>query len=271
MPGLGDLLHLVSGQTLLGSVRERHAQSLGTTGHRAARVEPGSGAPPELGRHDASREAMSISADATVSASSNGRSGVPPRSWDVRGLEQEISPNKHPAHGNGDNSTHGVEDLRHEHVHLESRSATRCATRCRGKQAADVLDLYITSDTGEQLVATAVRQCAVDAASQDPAVSSIDFGSRRLPNMNADFSTATASAITIYSADDKGEGHMLCRVDHKGHMHPAAQHRSGVQHLILSSATPFVRSLHFVVHTGRIRLPTLTQAQKINTREHAMR
>lgn len=260
VPGLGDLLHLVSGQTLLGSVRERHAQNLGTTGHRAARV--GTEAPPQLGKHDAQlpREAMSRSADATVSAFTGGRSGVSARSRDVTRPEQETTPNKQSVHSKDDQSTPSAESLRHEHEHWEDQSATRS----KGKQPADVLDLYLASDSGEQLIATAVRQYAADAASQDPVNSGNDLGSRSLPDANSHSGTshASASTISMYAADDKGEGHMLCRVDQKGHIHPSKQLQPGVQHQILSSATPFVRSLHFVVHTGRTRLPELKQVQR---------
>ena len=240
MPGLGDLLHLVSGQTLLGSVRERHAQNLGSTGQRAAHIGPSTGSPAQPSKHDAGLrgQAVSVSAEA-------GTSG------DLGRSAQETDPLEHAAYHDGSSLSHASGSMQHMHVPPGGQSST--------EQPADVLDLYLSSDTGDHLIATAVRQRAVDAASQDVTTSSIDPGSRGHPDANADSSTssdAAASVIRIYSADDEG-GQMLCRVDQKGHIHPAKQLRPGVQHQILSSATPFVRSLHFVVHTGRVCYQTI--------------
>ena len=252
MPGLGDLLHLVSGQTLLGSVRERHAQNLGSAGHQPAHLGPGTGALGQLSGYEAGpyREALSISADATglSSASRVEWARGSTRSGDVRRLEEEISQTKQPAHGTGDQSSHRVESLRRDHVSFDSRSTIRP----RSKQPADVLDHYLTSDMGVQLVATAVRQHAGDFVYQEHASSGITFASTNSPDSKADSgsSDTAASTITVYAADEGG--HMLCRVDQKGHINPAKQLRPGVQHQIISSATPFVRSLHFVVNTGTV-------------------
>ena len=77
LPGLGDLLHLVSGQTMLGSVRERHAQNLGSPGHRAAHLRARcTDAPAQLSSQDSgpsTRKRLSVSADAAGSRSSASR------------------------------------------------------------------------------------------------------------------------------------------------------------------------------------------------------
>ena len=249
LPGLGDLLHLVSGQTMLGSVRERHAQNLGSPGHRAAHLRAGANAPAQLSSQDTGfhTQAMSVSAAAGGRSSASGvdEADVSSSSGDIRRSAQEIDPLEHAAYGNDGPSSHEAGSSRHMHVPSGERSSK--------EQPADVLDLYLESDTGDHLIATAVRQNSNDAASQDPATSSAQSSSRGLPDANADSRAphTEASVITIYAADDEG-GQMLCRVDQKGHIHPARQLRPGVQHQILSSATPFVRSLHFVVHTGEL-------------------
>ena len=271
MPGLGDLLHLVSGQTLLGSVRERHAQNLGSAGHHtahipsstnaqtlgsaghpAAHMTPSTDALAQLGQHDAGgHRAAGNSADAEgiSSASDGARSRVSLRSGLDRRPTQEAGPCKQAACSNNDQSVHAIGSLRNAHVNSDSRSTTKSG----GRQAADILDLYLTSDTGDQLIATAVRPHTATAASQDPAGSSIDLASRSMSNTKADFGAADTAAgmITMYRADSGGS-QMLCRVDQNGFIKPAMQLRPGVQHQMISSATPFVRSLHFVVHTGTV-------------------
>ena len=230
VPGLGDLLHLVSGQTLLGSVRERHAQNLGSPGHWAAHIGPGIGAPAQLGKHDTGlhRQAVNVSADSTGFSSASGPdwAAVSSSSEDGKRPAQEIDPLGQAVYPTDGASSHEAANLRHMHVYSDKRSSK--------EQPADVLDLYVTSDTGDHLIATAVRQRAVAAASQDPGTSSMNPGSKGLPAANADCSSAEtpASTIRIYAADDEG-GQMLCRVDKKGHIHPAKQLRSGVQHQIL--------------------------------------
>ena len=251
MPGLGDLLHLVSGQTLLGSVRERHAQNLGSAGHQAAHIGAGTGAPGQLSGHDAdfNKQAMSFPATHLSSAPRVERATALAASGDVKKDEEETSQVEQQGHGNDQQSSHGPRSLRHDHVTYKSRSTARPKSR----QPADVLDLYLTSDTGDQLIATAVRHLdAESSAQQDHANRGIHLPSRKFPDSDVDsgLSDTAASTITVYAADESG--HLLCRVDQKGHIHPAKQLRPGVQHQIISSATPFVRSLHFVVNTGMV-------------------
>ena len=59
--------------------------------------------------------------------------------------------------------------------------------------------------------------------------------------------------MAIYRAEDEG-GAPFCTIDQRsGRITTSVQPRAGVHHQMISSATPFVRSLHFVVHTGTLR------------------
>ena len=68
-------------------------------------------------------------------------------------------------------------------------------------------------------------------------------------NAESGTSDRAASRITIYTAGDEG-GYVLCTIDQKGHVKTANLMRPGVQHQMICSATPFVRSLHFIVQRG---------------------
>jgi len=76
---------------------------------------------------------------------------------------------------------------------------------------------------------------------------------------NAEFGTAdrAVSRITIYTAGDEGES-VLCTIDQKGDINTANLMRPGVQHQMICSATPFVRSIHFIVQRGMPNLEDLT-------------
>ena len=274
MPGLGDLLHLVSGQTLLGAVRKRHARNLGSARHGAAYIRADMGGSPQLGMHQQESERTACN-----HASMHGfglAEGI--EDWsgshdcNSASTHQDCSSTRGAGHTlcSSDRQPLGTAGMSDRHTQHGSCRGSRY--EARQKQPADVLDLFLD----DKHVATAVREHWTEPADQ-----SASLGSRirppgrqgveddpgqparqaAAPGMT-DVPLGTAEAakpegpsgrIAIYRAGDEG-GPPFCTIDQRsGRIATSAQLRAGVHHQMISSATPFVRSLHFVVHTGTLR------------------
>ena len=275
MPGLGDLLHLVSGQTLLGAVRERHARNLSSAWHGAAHVCDGMGGSPQLDMHQQESDRTACS-HASMHGLAEGIR-VWPSSHDCNAANAQnssISPRGacHSPCGSERQPEFGMASKSNSREHQDSSS--RGGSFQASQQPADVLDLFLE----DKHVATAVRERWTEPAEQ-----SASMGSRIHPagrqgshdgpeepsglaaaaaaGMNATPNGATEAAepgassgrIAIFRAEDEG-GSPLCSIDQRsGRITTSAQLRAGVHHQMISSATPLVRSLHFVVHTGALR------------------
>ena len=303
VPGLGDLLHLVSGRTLLGAVRERRAQNLGSSGqpdlhlgsaqHEGAHFgsirQPG----PHLGssghevraesRGSSGHEGQNLgSTQQPVSRLAACMEGAPQLHEHRQGFTSAASPAdagnpvstaeamwsssaSHVSHEQASTLTHlegeRVGDAEHEgDGHSRPGSASLQDRRSnsddgggsndRRKPAGDVLDLYID----DQLIATALRGSS-GGTGMYPSVADSNAGGRgSVPGGTATrkadkTAKAAEGTITVYRVADNG-GHPLCTIDSSGRIVTAGKLREGVHHQMLTSATPFVRSLHFVVHTG---------------------
>ena len=304
VPGLGDLLHLISGRTLLGAVRERQAQDLGSFGqpdlhmgsaqHECAHL--GGVRQPAL--HLGSSSGHDGVADSLVSSGHEGQNlGSTEQPVSRLAACMEGAPQLH-EHGQGLNSAASFADsgnpvrtaefeasssashVRHKQAstltegervgaaehegngHGPPSSASLHDKRLksddgrgsndRRKPAGDVLDLFID----DQLIATALRGSS-RGADVFPSVTDSACGGRG----NVPGGTATSKAdkaakaaegtITVYRVADDG-GHPVCTIDSSGRIVTAGKIREGVRHQMLTSATPFVRSLHFVVNTGEV-------------------
>ncbi len=195
VPGLGDLLHLVSGRTLLGSVRERHAQNLGSTGHMGQHIGAATDAPPQLGEsyqdsHSRTGDTwtfMGLTPGHAIESSKGSAT-----SGEVRTPLQKTGSMRTAVHREQTQASHKASSDQ-EHLHSDSRSSIGG----RDKQPADVLDLYLNSDTGEQLIATAVRPQAPHAPHESARNSSMtDHASGAMPDANADSDTEQAGKLT---------------------------------------------------------------------------
>jgi len=189
VPGLGDLLHLVSGRTLLGSVRERHAQNLGSTGHMGQHIEAATDAPPQLSEsyqdsHSRTGDtwtAMGLTPGHAIESSQGSAT-----SGEVRTPLRKTGSMRKAVHREHAQASHKARSLEMEYLHSDSRSSNGK----RNKQPADILDLYLNSDTGEQLIATAVRPQAPHAPHESALNSSMtNHASRGMPDANADSDT----------------------------------------------------------------------------------
>ena len=275
MPGLGDLLHLVSGQTLLGTVRERHAQNLGSARHGAAQIRSKMGGLPQLGVHQ--QETERTACNHTSMHGSGLAEGIGDWSGshdcNSASTHQDCSSTRGACHTlcSSDRQPLGTAGMSDRHTQHSSSRDSRYEARQR--QPADVLDLFLD----DKHVATAVRECWTE-----PADHSASMGSRtQLPGRQGvrdgpgqparppaaaagvygdPLGTAEAAKpegplgrVAIYRAEDEG-GPPFCTIDQRsGRITTSAHPRAGVHHQMISSATPFVRSLHFVVHTGTLR------------------
>lgn len=304
VPGLGDLLHLVSGRSLLGAVRERRAQNLGSSGqpdlhlgsaqhegaHFGSTRQPG----PHLDSsgHEGCAESLGSSGHEghlgstrqPVSRLAACMEGAPQLHEHRQGFNLAASPAdpsrpvgtaeamwsssaSHVRHEQASTLTHlegeRVRDAEHEgDGHSRPGSASLQDKRSdfddgrgsndRRKPAGDVLDLFID----DQLIATALRGSG-GGTGMCPSVSDRTAGGRgSVPGGTATSKAdktakAAEGTITIYRVADNGD-HPLCTVDSSGRIVTAGKPREGVHHQMLTSATPFVRSLHFVLHTGEI-------------------
>ena len=189
VPGLGDLLHLVSGRTLLGSVRERHAHNLGSNGHMGQHIGAATGAPPQLGesyQDSHSRPGETSTAIGLTPGHAVESSGGSATSEELRTPLRETGSMRKAVHREHAQASHKARSLEQEHLHADSRSSNGE----RNKQPADILDLYLNSDTGEQLIATAVRAQAPHAPHESARHSSMSHhASGAMPDADVDSDT----------------------------------------------------------------------------------
>ena len=277
MPGLGDLLHLVSGQTLLGTVRERHARNLGSARHGAAHIRADLGGPLQLGMHQQETERTACN------HTSMHESGVAEGIGDWSGSHDCNSASTHQGSSStrgichtqcsSDRQSFGTAGMTDRHTQHGSCRDSRY--EARQKQPADVLDLFLD----DKHVATAVRERWTEPADQSaskgsriqafgrqgvedgpgqparPAAAAAAAGMTGVPPGTAEAAMpeGPSGRVAIYRAEDEG-GAPFCTIDQRsGRITTSVQPRAGVHHQMISSATPFVRSLHFVVHTGTLR------------------
>ena len=161
--------------------------------------------------------------------------------------------------------------------HTQHSSSRDSWYETRQKQPADVLDLFLD----DRHVATAVRERWAEPADQSaskgsrtqspgrqgvrgevtdgpgqparPSAAAAGMAGAPLGTGEAAKPKGPSGRIAIYRAEDEG-GPPFCTIDQcSGRITTSAQLRAGVHHQMISSATPFVRSLHFVVHTGTLR------------------
>ena len=274
MPGLGDLLHLVSGQTLLGTVRERHARNLGSARHGAAQVCADVGGSPQLGMHQQEPERTARSH--TSMHGSGPAEGIGDwsgsRDYKSASMHQSCSSAREACHTHCSSDEQPSASASTGDRQAQRRSNRDSRYQASQKQPADVLELFLD----DQHIATAVRERWTEPADQSASMGSktppagrqghVDGpGQPARPSAAApgmtDVPIGTAEAaeqggslgrIAIYRAEDEG-GTPFCTIDQRsGRIATSAQLRAGVHHQMISSATPFVRSLHFVVHTGTL-------------------
>ena len=275
MPGLGDLLHLVSGQTLLGAVRERHARNLGSARHGAAsHIRSDMGGSLQLGMHQ--QETERTACNHTSMHGSGVTEGISDWSGShdcsSASMHEDCSSTRGACHTlcSSDRQPLGTADMSDRHTQHGSCRDSRY--EARQKQPADVLDLFLD----DKHVATAVREfwagptdqsASMGSRTQAPGRQGVEDGPGQPARQAAaagmtDVPLGTAEAakpggpsgrVAIYRAEDEG-GAPFCTIDQRsGRITPSARLRAGVHHQMISSATPFVRSLHFVVHTGTLR------------------
>jgi hypothetical protein len=263
VPGLGDLLHLVSGRTLLGVVRERQVRRLGAPpgppsleheraanrlgappdppsflGHGAHQRLPGDGQAPF-----ASDEGALVEGDGYMEGRGHARSRA------QHPVEERAAAQSQPLEEGGRMGLHGP-------VHDEG---------------AQVLEMLI----GEELVAVAVRQkqpgrsashAAGAAHDQCTAAAGVQgaspgaAGEQAGPGQAGEGAGARSGAgggdwsVRVYSA----EGALLS--EERGGVLRAPGR--GVPFSVVRSATPLVRHLYFVAETGAgVPYPQLTLGQ----------
>lgn len=265
VPGLGDLLHLVSGRTLIGIVRERSTGCLDDSAssmhaylrseHEERRRSIPSPTPPLPGQHSSSSSSGSggsgssqdepVERAACESMSSHASSNGCNVEEDGEG--QSVGETRHPASRCYDAGT----DFRWQHHE---------GTDLGAGQAPQILDLIVQ----EELVAVAVRQrgsLAGSTSSSEPRQQAGDVhmrdaqqhapgrkqGAESRPGSITGRSSSDCIAggtISMYTA----EGQLLCTL-------ADGQLRGGclddrVKFSVIRSATPLVRHLHFVAETG---------------------
>lgn len=262
VPGLGDLLHLVSGRTLIGIVRERSTDRLDDSAssmhaylrseHEERRKSIPSLTPPLPGQHSSSSSVgggSSQDKSAKRAACESMSSHASSNGYNVEedGEGQSVGETHHPASRCYDAGT----DFRWQHHE---------GTDLGAGQAPQVLDLIVQ----DELVAVAVRQRASFAgstSSSEPRQQAGDVhmrdaqqhgpgrkqGAESRPGGITGRSSSDCIAggtISMYTA----EGQLLCTL-------ADGQLRGGclddrVKFSVIRSATPLVRHLHFVAETG---------------------
>lgn len=255
MPGLGDLLHLVSGRALLGTVRERHAQNLGSAAQRAAHIgaDSSSDTQPQLGRHQESSAGMAGEPEKVASLGFRGAMGGLRASPGHGRPSASMQPDnctmtEHPpeVHRQADGEAESMEDG-------QSQSDTGPGRLGGSRESADVLDLFVD----DILIATAVRgrTDGLDSASYES-----QQAGRNTPQGKAEAIEARKAARRIAIYRDGGPA--LCTIDQSGRIVTAAELPGSAHHRMITSATPFVRSLHFLVHTGARQIASARYASE---------
>ncbi len=255
VPGLGDLLHLVSGRTLIGVVRERSTDRLYDS---ASSVHAHLQAAQEQRLRAIANAASSLPgqhSSSIVSRGGGGGDGGSSSSIGCGSSDGKYGSSEKAGWGSLASDASGAgyceddrkgrfaeEDGQSGNDSYDAGMDVRWQDSVQGEQrdgpAPQILDLIVQ----DELVAVAVRQRGSSACSMSSSQQAADM--KRKSGQYTEKGKIAEENISMYTA----EGQLLCTLD-------AWQLRGGcldarVNFRVIRSATPLVRHLHFVAETG---------------------